>query len=195
MEQKSNPTSQANSNEINLFDVLIILARRKVFIISTVFFITLAALIISLVIPETYKSTATILPPSGQSSGIGGALGGLVGNVMQLSFGADRISSEAVLTVLNSRSIKEELINRFDLFEVYGVEYLEHAIKTLSQNTEIRDVREGGFGFNPVVAVEVSVYDREPQRARDMAAFYLSKADSVVNVMNTNNARESLEII
>ncbi len=195
MEQKPNQNQQANSNEINLFDVLIILARRKVFIFTTVFSITVAALIISLVIPETYKSTATILPPTGQSSSIGGALGGLVGNVMQLSFGADRISSEAVLTVLNSRSIKEEVIDRFDLFDVYDVDFIEHAIKQLSQNTEIREVREGGFGFNPVVAVEVSVTDREPQRARDMAAFYLSKADSVVNVMNTQNARESLAII
>lgn len=195
MEQKTTHSSQADSNEINLFDLLIILARRKVFIIGTVFSITLAALIISLIIPATYKSTATILPPTTQRGGIGGALGGLVGNVMQLSFGADRISSEAVLTVLNSRSIKIELIERFNLFEVYGVEYMEHAIKSLSQNTEVREVREGGFGFNPVVAVEISVYDREPERARDMAAFYLAKADSVVNIMNTMNARESLAII
>ncbi|TVQ09799.1 MAG: hypothetical protein EA364_13380 [Balneolaceae bacterium] len=180
-------------NEINILDALVVMARGKWIIISIVVIFTVLALIISLLWPVTYKSTSKFLPPMEQR-GLGG-LGGLVGNVMQLSFGTERIKSDAILVVLRSRSIKEELIRKFNLQEVYGTDIQEHLLKKLDQNTQIREVREGGFGFSSIVAVELFTIDKDPERAYEMNAFYLAKLDSVVKAINRQNAEESFTVI
>jgi tyrosine-protein kinase Etk/Wzc len=180
-------------NEINILDAFIVLAKAKWVIIAIVFLITLISLFISLIWPVTYRSTSKFLPPIEQR-GLGG-LGGLVGNVMQLSFGAERIKSEAILVVLRSRPIKEQMIERFNLREVYGSDVQEHLLKQLGNNTQIREIREGGFGFSSIVAVELHVIDRDPVRAYEMNRFYLAKVDSVVQVINRQNAEEGFVVI
>ncbi len=83
-----------------------------------------------------------------------------------------------MLVVLNSQSLRENIIDEFDLFEVYNADILESVLKTLDGNLTIQEVREGGFGFNPVVSVKISVTESDPERARDMNQFILSELDS-----------------
>jgi len=182
------------SQKINLIDFLLTLARRKGFIIKVVFTVTIISLIISLLWPVTYKSSVVVMPPSQQGSMLGG-LGGLVGNVLPLSFDSETINTEALAVILNSRTVSERIINEFDLMEVYGHSYIEQTIRRLSGNTDINLVREGGFGFSPITAIELSVTDREPERARQMASFYIVYLDSVVTVLNRANKLERLETI
>ncbi|MCA1802995.1 MAG: hypothetical protein LC662_11095 [Rhodothermaceae bacterium] len=181
-------------NEINILDAILALAKGKWIILSIVLFVTLVALVVSLLWPVKYKSTARFLPPVEQR-GISGGLGGLMGSVMQLSFGSEKIKSEAMLVVLRSRSIKEDMIREFNLAEVYGTDVMEHTLKTLDSNTQIREIREGGFGFSSIVAVEISVIDKDARRAYEMTNFYLSKLDSAVIAINRLNALESYEVI
>lgn len=181
------------ANEINILDTLLVLARGKWILISITLTFTVLALIISLLWPVTYKSTSKFLPPMEQR-GLGG-LGGLVGNVMQLSFGTERIKSDAILVVLRSRSIKEEMIRKFNLQEVYNTDVQEHLLKKLDNNTQIREVREGGFGFSSIVAVELFTIDKDARRAYEMNSFYLAKLDSAVRSINQQNAMESFVVI
>jgi tyrosine-protein kinase Etk/Wzc len=181
-------------NEVNILDAILVLARGKWVIVSLVLTLTIISLVVSFLWPVTYKSTAKFLPPVEQRS-IGGGLGGLVGSVMQLSFGSEQIKSEAMLIVLTSRSLKEEMIRKFNLAEVYGTEVMEHTLKALDSNTQIREIREGGFGFSSIVAVELSVTDKDPHRAFEMTTFYLEKLDSTVIEINRINALESFDVI
>lgn len=185
--------SPEKNKEINLLDALIVIAKGKWTIFIIVLTVTVLSLIVSLIWPVTYKSTSKFLPPMEQR-GLGG-LGGLVGNVMQMSFGAENIKSDAILVILRSRSIKEELIREFNLQEVYGSDVPEHLLKALGNNTQIREVREGGFGFSSIVAVELFILDKDPVRAYEMNRFYLAKLDSVVKVVNRMNALESFTVI
>jgi len=185
---------EANKNEIQLLDALIVLARDKILVLKIVISITLIALVISLVWPKSYESSATVLPPAQQQtfSGIAGMLGGM----MPMNLGSEpQVNPETILSILNSRSLRVALIEEFDLYEVYKSNIMEELLLKLEQNISIVDTREGGFGFNPIISVRITVTDREPERAQKMTRFLLNRLDETVRQINRRNAVEQLEII
>jgi uncharacterized protein involved in exopolysaccharide biosynthesis len=179
---------------IHVLDLLLVLARKKWFIIKVVLISTIIALIVSLVWPTTFKSTVIVMPPAQQRS-LSGGLGGIVGSMLPLAFDSENINPEALAVILNSRSIREKLIAEFDLMEVYKHKFIEQALRQLDSNTRIRLIREGGFGFSPITAIELNVIDREPERAQSMANFYITHLDSVVAIINRANIQERLNTI
>ncbi|MDI6401332.1 GNVR domain-containing protein [Balneolaceae bacterium ANBcel3] len=181
-------------NEIQLLDILLTLAKHKAIIFKLVFSITLASLVISLLWPTTYKSSAVILPPVQQQalSGLGGMLGGL----LPMNLGTSpQINPENILSILNSRSLRVELIHEFNLQEVYNSEITEELLLKLQSNLRIEEHREGGFGFNPIISVRIDVIDKDPQRAQEMADFLVQRLDEIVNDINQANALEQFNLI
>lgn len=186
---------ESNSKkEVNLLDVFLVLAKNKWFITKIVFSITLIALIISLVWPKTYKSTAQILPPVQQES-LGGSIGGVLGGLLPMKMSSDKLGSEAILVVLKSRKLREEVIEEFNFQEVYSSNIMEELLRKISANTELEEIRDGGFGFNPIVALEISFVDKDPERAHAVTEFYITKVDSIVRSLNKLNADESFDMI
>ncbi|MEX0780009.1 MAG: GNVR domain-containing protein [Balneolales bacterium] len=183
-----------SKKEVNLLDVVLVLAKNKWFITKMVFSITLIALILSLVWPKTYMSTAQFLPPVQQNS-LGGGLDGMLGGMLPMQTSSDKLGAEAILVVLRSRNLREKVINEFDFREVYSSNIMEELLRKLDANTQLEEVREGGFGFNPVVALELSFIDEDPERAQAVTAFYISQLDSVVKNLNQLNADESYNMV
>jgi len=69
-------------DEINLIDLLIVLAKHKKMILSVTFVAALLAVGVSLLMPNIYTGTAKILPPQqnqSSASAMLGQLGGLAG--------------------------------------------------------------------------------------------------------------------
>lgn len=180
---------------INLLDLLLSLVQEKWFIIKTVFAVTFIALVISFIWPPTFKSESTVMPVSQSAGPSLGGLAGLAGSLMPLSFSSEGINTEALSIILNSRTVRERLIREFDLMEVYNHKFIEQTLRTLDNNTRINLVREGGFGFNPITAIQISVTDREPERAQAMTAFYITFLDSVVTRLNEANTFERFQVI
>src|SRR6266516_5010072 len=78
--------AQADSDEINLLDLFIVLAKHKRVVLGFPVIAAITALVISLLLPNIYTGTARILPPQQNASAtsallnqLGGALGGLAG--------------------------------------------------------------------------------------------------------------------
>lgn len=177
---------------VNFFDLLLTLLKNKVTIIFIVISLTLIALIISLIWPHTYKSSSEIVQV--QDSGAP-ATGGLLQSLTSFSISGSKVGGETMLVVLNSQTLREKIINEFDLFEVYDAEILEAVLKTLDGNLSVEEVREGGFGFNPVVSIKISVTDGDPERARDMNQFILGELDSTLRGLNRAATLETLEVL
>ena len=183
-----------SKHDINLLDALIVLARYKTMVFTIVFSITLVSLGVSLIWPQSFRSTAVILPPVQQQSLSG--LAGMLGGALPISLGGSpQISPEVILTILNSRSLRVEIVEEFDLAEAYGTDIMEEILMRLNEAITVEESREGGFGFNPIIALRISVTDEDPVKAQQVAEFIVSRVDETVNKINRDNATEQFQML
>lgn len=156
-----------------------ILAHRR-----TVAWITLGtfvlAAVVALLLPNQYTSTASFIPPSSSSGS--GAAAALLGQLSAAGapnlLGGSKSAPDTYVGILKSRSIADELIHRFNLKQVYGVKTDTEARKKLAAKTVAEvDLKSS--------IVTLSVTDRDPSRARDLAQAYLDS-------LRTTNGRLAL---
>lgn len=157
-----------DDDEINLLDLLIVLAKHKAMILKITLGAALLAIGASLLMSNVYTGTAKILPPQqGQSSASAllGQLGGLAG----LAGGAMGIKNPAdmYLAMLKSRTLMEKIANRFGLQALYEDKTLTDTLKELENNSTFTAGKDG------VITVEVS--DHDPKRAADMTNAFVEE--------------------
>jgi uncharacterized protein involved in exopolysaccharide biosynthesis len=102
--------------EINLLDFWRILKKRKILFVATVFVVTAAAVVFSLVYPVSYQAKASLMPVTSQKmSGLAGLMGGQGGlNILSGLGGGTTVSSQ-IQAVLSSRTLAERVINKCGL--------------------------------------------------------------------------------
>jgi capsule polysaccharide export protein KpsE/RkpR len=93
-----------------------------------------------------------------------------------------RAPGETFIGILKSRTTLDDLINRFDLQKVYRCKFRLDARKRLENETAIQEDSNSGL-------ITISVTDRDPNRARDIAGAYVEELDKLVNGLSTSSAR------
>jgi uncharacterized protein involved in exopolysaccharide biosynthesis len=113
------PPGMPEEDEINLLDLFIVLLKHKVMILSVVFLAGIAALVISLRMPNVYRSEATIAPTTQEKSGGGlAALGGF-GAMIAAEVGIGATGSlDQFDVVLKSRELTNVIIREHNLLPV-----------------------------------------------------------------------------
>ncbi len=180
--------------EISFTAIFAILLRRRKTFIMPVMAAALASVAVALLIPPKFTSETVILTPHqaepsisamSQLAGAGGA--GLSGLSLLAGFGL-RNPSDLYVGILESRTIADTLINRFNLKQVYNDKYYKAARKHLRWNTTIK------AGKDTLIHVEVS--DRNPDRAAQLANAYieeLAKRNSSVTLSEASQRRQFFE--
>ncbi|HEX5283623.1 MAG TPA: lipopolysaccharide biosynthesis protein [Bryocella sp.] len=141
------------------------------------------------VIPKRYTAVASIMPPDSGGSpammlsalaGKGGlgALGGLAASLLH-----EHNSTALYIDLLESGTIADHLIDRFDLRKVYYKRYYVDAAKHLAHETKITDDKKSGV-------ISIKVEDTDPARARDLVLAYLEELNKLVNQTSTSSARQ-----
>jgi capsule polysaccharide export protein KpsE/RkpR len=141
------------------------------------------------VIPKRYTAIASIMPPDSGSAGSMlmsalsskgglGALGGLAASLLH-----DHNSAALYISLMESGTIANHLINRFDLRKVYHKRYYVDAAKHLARETKITDDKKSGV-------ITLKVEDTDPVRARDLTQAYLDELNKLVNQTSTSSARQ-----
>ncbi len=145
--------------------ILLILKNRKLFF-GVVFGLTLLGLIVSLLLPKWYLAEASFLAPELAPNTLVGMSGGL-SSVIQSFTGQRKMSGYSYMAILNSRTINEKVIRKFNLMKVYDISdsLMSKALKELSGNVS--------FTFGDNDETTISVYDKNPARAAEMANYYL----------------------
>jgi uncharacterized protein involved in exopolysaccharide biosynthesis len=144
---------------------------------------------VSLLLPPWYASTATCLPPrEGESRGLLLSIFSKVG----MDFGASGLISQApqadlMIGILKSRTVREQVVDRFDLVSVYRAKSREHAIRDLGHHLWVNNTPEG--------LIEVRVEDRDKQRAADMANSFLEFLDSYNRRASVEQARRTVGFV
>lgn len=113
------PPGMPEEDEINLLDLFIVLLKHKVMILCVVFLAGVAALVISVQMPNVYRSEATIAPTTQEKSGGGlAALGGF-GAMIAAEVGIGATGSlDQFDVVLKSRDLTNTIIREKNLLPV-----------------------------------------------------------------------------
>lgn len=176
-------TTDTASDEVNLLDVLILLARRKKMIAYVTAGATFLAIAVSLILPNTYTATTRLLPPQKPQSAAAAILAQL--NPLAAGLGSDlRVQSPADLYVvlLKSRFVADDLIQRFDLRKVYGSKTPVDAREKLTDLSSFRVTKEG--------VIEISVEDRDPKRAAEIANAYVDALQKLTQGLAVTEASQ-----
>lgn len=156
------------------------------------------SLVIALLIPHRFNSTVQLMPPDQQSlalsalaaftgrSGSTSALAPLAGLAGDLL--GQRTSGQLFIGVLQSRTVLTALITKFDLRKVYRKKLWIDAGKTLVRRTDIKEDKKSGI-------ITITVSDRSPQRAAQMAQEYVNQLNFVITELNTSSARREREFL
>jgi len=108
-----------------------------------------------------------------------------------LEFGEEE-QTEELLQVLNSDAIRDSIINKFDLYAHYGIDSLDNFHKTTINNTFDDLIKVKKTQFN---SIKVTVLDKNPKTAAEIANSYLYFMDSVINSIRKKRANQSLTIL
>jgi tyrosine-protein kinase Etk/Wzc len=165
-----------------------VLYRRWRFIAAITAAAAVGAVAIALLLPREYAAEARVLQPEG------GGMAGLMGMMDRATGGLGRLlvgpggDFTRYLAVLNSRSLRERVVEEFDLVQVYDVadtDYpMEAALKRLDKNVSFNVSREFNF-------LAVAAYDRDPIRAAAMANFMVGELNRMHARLSSESARET----
>ncbi len=151
---------------------LVTLARWRRLILANTAIVSVAAVVVSLLLPKWYRSTASVFPPQEESF----SLGTLSSLVAATTFGMGKTNlplwatpSDVYAAILKSRSVREEIIRRHDLLREYKVETVDEALAVLKSRAK---VRVGGEGI-----VSITVIDKNPEKAARLANDFIDLLD------------------
>jgi len=134
---------------------------------------SLIALGVTFVLPKTYRAEASILPPEGSNLFVNLAVGyqSLKKFTQTGMLGEYHTPADVFRGILQSRSVRNEVIQRFDLQKVYRQKSPEKTLRILTKRTKVTLYPDG--------TITLTVVDRDPRRAADMAAAYIEQLDRV----------------
>ena len=173
-------------DEIHLLDLLSALGRQKKLIYILPVITTALAVAAAFLISPKYVSTAVIMPPQQQSSGVSAVLGQL-GGLASAAGGIAGLKNpnDLYVGVLQSRTIADTLIERFKLKERYDKDTMDETREKLDK---VREVINGKDGL-----ISISVTDKNPKFAADLANAYVVELASVTqNLAITEASRRRL---
>ncbi len=146
----------------------------------------MSGVLVAFLLPKRYTSTAKLMPPDGQSSSgmamlgaLSGKVGGLAGVAGDLLGGGG--SGPLFIGILQSQTVQERLVQRFDLKRVYGDRLDEDARKDLAERTGVGEDRKSGI-------ISISVDDRDPHRAAAIAQAYVEELNRLSAELSTSAA-------
>jgi capsule polysaccharide export protein KpsE/RkpR len=185
--------------EVHLLDYAIVLAKHSRKIIYTTFVVGLITLVAVFLFPKKYTAVARIVPPqqnltlSGQiMEGLGGAmipgraafgtLGGFTESLLGL-----KTPGDFFVGLLQSDTIFDRIIARFDLRQEFEARYIEEARAQLENIAKFRATKYG------LITVEVT--HRSPARAAEMANAFLEELSRLLRDMADQEASERLAFL
>ncbi|MEI7681292.1 MAG: Wzz/FepE/Etk N-terminal domain-containing protein [Betaproteobacteria bacterium] len=181
-----NTAPQQDDDEINLFDLLIVLAKHKLMVLGFPLVAGVLAVIYSLMLPNIYTATTKILPPQQAQSGAASMLaqlGGLAGAAGGIA--GIKNPSDLYIGMMKSRTVADNIIQRFELLKIPG----ETATKLPSgARAELAGVTVIAAGKDGIINIDVD--DKDPKRAADLANAYVEELMKLTQVLAVTEASQ-----
>jgi tyrosine-protein kinase Etk/Wzc len=130
------------------------------------------AIVISMLLPQRFTATVTLLPPP-QNSSVGAALTsqlssmGSVAAMAGGSFGL-RNANEMYVAMLKSRVVEDAMVQHLGLIQEYGKRYPSDARRAFEKHADVNGSGKDGL-------IHIAIEDRDPRRAADLANGYIEE--------------------
>lgn len=181
-------TPNCSSAAPGLFDYLKVIFRHR----RMIFRITLAATIITviytLLLSNIYTAKTLILPAQ-DDRGLMSAMMNQLGGLASLAGGVGvpiggPTTADLYVSMLKSEAVKDPIIDRFRLLELYGKKFRTDVYGILDKNTSVLAGKKDGI-------ITIAVSDKDPKRAAAMANAYVEELGNLAVRLNVAGAGQN----
>jgi uncharacterized protein involved in exopolysaccharide biosynthesis len=168
-----------------VLSLLSILVNRRRFIIVNTLIVTVAAVIISFLLPKTFSGKATVLPPESESplAGLMGlSAGSIAAAVTNFALPIMATPSDLYASMLESESVLKQVVDSLKLQSVYKTTTEWAALAMLKDNVKIK------VGSDGIITVEAFARDR--QLAADIANSMVTTLDQFNRRLQNQKGKE-----
>jgi tyrosine-protein kinase Etk/Wzc len=184
MQNQDNPNAatqgQMDDDEINLMDLVLVIAKHNRFIIKLTVLVAVLSVIYALRQPNIYSAKTVILPPQ-QAQSAASMLLGQLGGLASLAGGAvGKGPNDLFIGMLNSHRLADQMIARFKLQQKFNAKTMEGARGALAAATVIKTAKDG--------FISIEYFDTDPKFAARMANAYVEELDKLNNILAVTEA-------
>jgi uncharacterized protein involved in exopolysaccharide biosynthesis len=186
MEKKKQTTYNFNS-----VDLLIYIWKKRIIFIIVGFVAAITSIVISLTITPMFEASVIMFPSSSADISKSLMIPSYTSRQGLHGFGEED-EAEQLLQVLHSEPIRTRIIEEYNLMEHYEIDP-----EGKFPRTELLKTYRSNFHFRltEYMAVEISVMDKDPELAAEMANNISNLVDTVYNGMKKDREKEALRLV
>lgn len=170
-----------NEIELTLKDMWNIIWQRKKMIIRNTLIVSILVALISLLLPNWYKATSVLLPPSNNNMALNpmsilstAGIGDFLGNAED---------QNRILSILKSNTLLETIAKKFNFIKRYDTKNMEEAIKELSNNINVSVEEE--------MQIVVSFWDKDQEKVAEINNYIVNCLDSLNIELSTKKGKNN----
>jgi uncharacterized protein involved in exopolysaccharide biosynthesis len=199
----SHPPYPPDEDEINLLDLFLVLLKHKKMILATVAVAAVGAVIVSLLMTNIYRSSATIAPQATQSSTQVPTLSGLGAVSSFLGIGGSTDLSKLEV-ILNSRELTKRIVTKYELLPLLFADDWDRAKKAwrIDEPPTVQDAIKKVTGDMFSVSsddkqgiITVNFDHPDPAFAKQMVEYYLTELSEVLRETTLHDAEEKANFL
>ena len=172
------------SFNFDAIEVLAFLWKKKLPIIIITVLGIITSIIAAYIVPVKFKSSATIFPATLVSP----TKTVVMESKWDLTQFAGEDETEQLLQVLKSNFIKDKLIEKFNLYEHYGIDINSPYPRTIAYNALNSNISIKKNKYN---AIDISVLDTDPEIASQMVSEIIINLDTLIKKIKYNRSYEA----
>ena len=182
--QSDTISPDGREDEIRVLDLMVVIAENARLLVFGPILAGFVALGLALLITPIFTATTLILPPQ-QQQGAAAMLASQLGAFAGVAGAAGmniRSPTDTYVALIKSRTVADQLLDRFDLLTVYQRKLRQDARKHLESVTKISAGKDG------LIAIEVE--DADPKRAADIANAYVQELQKLTGSLAITEAQQ-----
>lgn len=177
------PVAPPADSDLDPLEILITIGRHKLLVLGMPLLCAAVAFTIASQMTPVFSSTARIMPPQQQQgsnmAAMLGSLGGIAGAASGL--GGLKNPNDMYVGLLESRSVADRLIQRFNLKARYGTVSMDDTRLQLSRNREFVNGKKDSL-------ITISATDSDPAFAADLANAYVEELSTLTSGLAVSEA-------
>ncbi len=180
---------QEETQTVTFIGFLTTLFNNRKLIIRNFIIFSLLGLTLALVLPHWYTSTTVLMPTNTEPSGALGLLS-LAGDLpfnLSGALGIGNTINDVHIGILRSRNVRENIIKKFHLMQLWEKEYMVDALSQLDGQVKI-DVTDEGL-------ITVSVTTKSRELSQNMSNAFVEELDRVNRNARYTSAKNTRKFI